>query len=309
MNAPRDPKGIVLAGGTGSRLWPATRATSKHLLAVWDKPMIYYPLSTLLLTGARQILVIVSPGQQEAFRLLLGDGGAFGVEIDYAVQRHPNGIAEAIVIGREFLAGDPCALVLGDNLFHGEGMTASLRRAARRKSGATVFAYPVRDPGRYGVLAFDEAGEPLEIVEKPATPPSNLAVTGLYLYDGSACDRATALRPSARGELEITDLNRSYLEDGLLSVETLEPGCAWLDAGTPGSLLQASQFVQVMEERQGLKVGCPEEVAFRLGLIDGDGLMRRAAEYGGNDYGSYLAALAAQGPAPADIGVRAGAWS
>lgn len=285
-------KGIILAGGTGSRLWPVTKATSKQLLAVWDKPMIFYPLSTLLLAGAREVLVVTEPAQAAAFRALLGDGSALGINIDYAVQPEPGGIAEALLIGRGFLAGEGCALVLGDNLFHGDRLSERLRAAMGRPDGATVFAHPVRDPQRYGVLAFDDRGRPLDIIEKPTAPPSNLAVTGLYLYDGTAPDRAATLKPSARGELEITDLNRSYLEDGRLSVETLGRGCAWLDTGTPASLLQAAQFVQAIEERQGLKVGCPEETAFRLGLIDAEALARRAHAYGGSDYGHYLAALA-----------------
>ena len=285
-------KGIVLAGGAGTRLWPATRAVSKQLLPVWDKPMIFYPLTTLMLAGAREILVITAPDQQPAFRDLLGDGSALGLDIAYAVQERPAGIAQALLIGEAFLAGQGCALVLGDNLFHGDGLQSRLA-AARRHAGATVFVHPVRDPQRYGVLALDAAGRPLEIVEKPARPPSNLAVTGLYLYDADAPKRAAALKPSPRGELEITDLNRLYLEDGLLSVQTLGRGCAWLDTGTPASLLQAAQFVQALEERQGLKIGCPEETAYRLGLIDAAALARRGAACP-NEYGRYLAALAAE---------------
>lgn len=293
-------KGIILAGGEGTRLWPVTKATSKQLLAVWDKPMIFYPLSTLLLAGVRDILVVTGPGQAEAFEALLGDGSAFGVSIAYASQPRPEGIAQALLIGRDFLAGEGCALVLGDNLFHGDRLRERLRRAVRRPAGATVFAHPVRDPQRYGVLAFDGDGAPLDIIEKPASPPSNLAVTGFYLYDGTAPDRAAELRPSARGELEITDLNRSYLEDGELAVETLGRGCAWLDTGTPASLLQAAQFVQAIEERQGLKVGCPEETAFQLGLIDADGLAERARAYGSSEYGLYLAHLAREDGGVAD---------
>ncbi|WP_082832743.1 glucose-1-phosphate thymidylyltransferase RfbA [Thalassospira xiamenensis] len=281
-------KGIILAGGTGSRLWPITHATSKQLLPVWDKPMVFYPLSTLMLAGIRDILIITAKGQTDAFAGLLGDGKQFGINLTYAEQDAPNGIAEALLIGREFLNGEPCALILGDNLFHGDSLGERLRGAAKRHTGATVFVHAVRDPERYGVMAFDSDGQPLDIIEKPSNPPSNLAVTGLYFFDASAPDRVADLVPSARGELEITDLNRSYLEDRELTVEMLGRGCAWLDTGTPASLLQAAQFVYSVEERQGLKIGSPEETAWRLGWIDRDALTRSAGFSAASDYGRYL---------------------
>ncbi|WP_404426541.1 glucose-1-phosphate thymidylyltransferase RfbA [Thalassospira australica] len=281
-------KGIILAGGTGSRLWPITHATSKQLLPVWDKPMVFYPLSTLMLAGIRDILIITAKGQTEAFVGLLGDGKQFGINLTYAEQDAPNGIAEALLIGREFLNGEPCALILGDNLFHGDSLGERLRGAAKRHNGATVFVHAVRDPERYGVMAFDPDGQPLDIIEKPSNPPSNLAVTGLYFFDATAPDRVADLQPSARGELEITDLNRSYLEDRELTVEMLGRGCAWLDTGTPASLLQAAQFVYSVEERQGLKIGSPEETAWRLGWIDREALTRSAGFSAASDYGRYL---------------------
>ncbi len=281
-------KGIILAGGTGSRLWPITHATSKQLLPVWDKPMVFYPLSTLMLAGIRDILIITAKGQVDAFVGLLGDGKQFGINLSYVEQDAPNGIAEALLIGREFLNGGPCALILGDNLFHGDNLGDRLRGAAKRHTGATVFVHAVRDPERYGVMAFDPDGLPLDIIEKPSNPPSNLAVTGLYFFDATAPDRVADLQPSIRGELEITDLNRSYLEDRKLTVEMLGRGCAWLDTGTPASLLQAAQFVYSVEERQGLKIGSPEETAWRLGWIDRDALTRSAGFSAASDYGRYL---------------------
>ncbi|MFH1804525.1 MAG: glucose-1-phosphate thymidylyltransferase RfbA [Pseudomonadota bacterium] len=285
-------KGIILAGGTGSRLWPITHATSKQLLPVWDKPMVFYPLTTLMLAGIRDILIITARGQMDAFVGLLGDGSQFGIRISYVEQPNPNGIAEALLIGREFLAGESCALILGDNLFHGDNLGERLKMAVARPQGATVFVHAVRDPERYGVMAFDGQGLPLDIVEKPAHPPSNLAVTGLYFLDASAPDRVADLQPSERGELEITDLNRTYLDDGLLHVEMLGRGCAWLDTGTPASLLQAAQFVHSVEERQGLKIGSPEETAFRLGWIDGASLTRSAGFCANSEYGRYLGDMA-----------------
>jgi glucose-1-phosphate thymidylyltransferase len=270
-------KGIILAGGSGTRLHPATIASSKQLLPVYDKPMVYYPLSTLMLAGIRDILVISTPQDLPQFRRLLGDGARLGVRIAYAEQPRPEGLAQAFLIGRDWIDGEPCALALGDNLIHGEHLSVTLRAAVARGSGATVFAYEVRDPERYGVVAFDERGRAVEIVEKPTHPRSNWAVTGLYFYDKHVTELAAAIRPSARGELEITDLNRIYLESGQLNVERLSRGCAWLDAGTPDSLLQAATYVQTIQSRTGLLVGCPEEVAFRMGFID-DAELRHAAE-------------------------------
>ncbi len=258
-------KGILLAGGSGTRLHPATLAASKQLLPVYDKPMVYYPLSTLMLAGIRDILVISTPEDLPQFRRLLGDGARFGVRFAYAEQKRPDGIAQAFLIGRDWIAGDACALALGDNLIHADHLSALLRSAAARPQGATVFAYQVRDPERYGVVYFDAAGCAVELVEKPAAPQSNWAVTGLYFYDRAVSEYARAIRPSARGELEITDLNRVYLQAGTLAVEKLSRGCAWLDAGTPDSLLQAATFVQTIQSRTGMLVGCPEEVAFRMG--------------------------------------------
>jgi glucose-1-phosphate thymidylyltransferase len=285
-------KGILLAGGSGTRLHPMTLATSKQLLPVYDKPMVYYPLSTLMLAGIRDILLISTPEDLPAFRRLLGDGTRLGVRFSYAEQPSPDGIAQAFLIGRDWIAGDPCALVLGDNLIHADHLSALLRQAVSRPSGATVFAYQVRDPERYGVAAFDASGRVTGVVEKPAVPPSNWAITGLYFYDALVSDIAARIRPSARGELEITDLNRVYLEAGTLTVERLSRGCAWLDAGTPDSLLQASTFVQTIQSRTGMLVGCPEEVAFRMGFISAGQLLEQANRLGKTELGRLLGELA-----------------
>ena len=280
-------KGIVLAGGTGSRLYPLTRATSKQLLPVYDKPLIYYPLSVLMLAGIRQVLIIATPEDLGGFERLLGDGREIGLEINYAVQQRPEGLAQAFVIGREFIGGDHCALVLGDNLFYGQSFHDMLRAAAARNEGATIFGYPVKDPQRYGVVEFDAAGRVLSLEEKPAQPRSSYAVPGLYFYDNQVQEIAAALRPSPRGELEITDVNRAYLERGQLRVERFSRGFAWLDTGTHEALLQAAQFVQTIEARQGLKIACIEEIAFRKGFIDAAQLERLGRSIN-NDYGRYL---------------------
>jgi len=286
-------KGIVLAGGSGTRLHPMTLVASKQLLPVYDKPMVYYPLSTMMLAGIRDILLISTPTDLPNFRRLLGDGARLGINISYAEQPSPDGIAQAFLIGREWIGGEPCALVLGDNLIHADHLSDVMRRAAARPRGATVFAYQVRDPERYGVVSFDTDGAATEIVEKPPQPKSNWAVTGLYFYDKRVTDMAAAIRPSPRGELEITDLNRLYLEDGSLTVEKLSRGCAWLDAGTPDSLLQAASFVQTIQGRTGMLVGCPEEVAFRMGYISADALAAEAAKLGKTELGRVLSELAA----------------
>ncbi|BAJ80034.1 glucose-1-phosphate thymidylyltransferase [Acidiphilium multivorum AIU301] len=285
-------KGIILAGGSGTRLHPSTLAASKQLLPVYDKPMVYYPLSTLLLAGIRDLLLISTPQDLPQFRRLLGDGGQYGIRIGYAAQPSPDGLAQAFLIGADWLAGEACALALGDNLIHADHLSLALRQAAGREAGATVFAYQVRDPERYGVVTFDDAGRAIDIVEKPAAPASSWAVTGLYFYDRRVTEFARRIRPSARGELEITDLNRLYLDDGSLAVERLGRGTAWLDAGTPDSLLQAATFVQTIQARQGQLVGCPEEVAFRMGFIDADTLRRHAARLGKTELGRVLRELA-----------------
>jgi glucose-1-phosphate thymidylyltransferase len=285
-------KGIILAGGSGTRLHPMTLASSKQLLPVYDKPMIYYPLSVLMLAGIRDILVISTPTDLPQFRRLLGDGERFGIRFTYAEQPRPEGLAQAFVIGRDWLEGEPCALVLGDNLIFADHLSVMLREAAARPEGATVFAYQVRDPERYGVVTMNADNKAIDIVEKPAAPQSNWAVIGLYFYDHRVSDLAARVRPSARGELEITDLNRMYLEEGSLHVDRLGRGCAWLDAGTPDSLLQAATFVQTIQSRQGMLVGCPEEVAFRMGWIDAATLRGHARALGKTELGRVLADLA-----------------
>lgn len=285
-------KGILLAGGSGTRLHPMTLAASKQLLPVYDKPMVYYPLSTLMLAGIRDIMLISTPEDLPQFRRLLGDGSRFGVRFEYAVQPTPDGIAQAFLIGHDWLEGEACALALGDNLIHADHLSALLRAAAARPVGASVFAYQVRDPERYGVVAFNHDGRAVEVVEKPAAPTSNWAITGLYFYDRQISEIAPRIKPSARGELEITDLNRVYLEMGALHVEKLSRGCAWLDAGTPDSLLQAATFVQTIQSRTGMLVGCPEEVAFRMGFIDADRLRDHATHLGKTDLGRALMELA-----------------
>jgi glucose-1-phosphate thymidylyltransferase len=281
-------KGIVLAGGSGTRLHPLTRSISKQLLPVYNKPMVYYPLSSLMLAGIREILVITTPQDQESFQRLLGDGSEFGISIDYAVQPSPDGLAQAFIIGREFVGDSPVSLALGDNIFHGAGFSEALRNAAGQNVGATVFGYQVRDPERYGVVEFDDQGRAVGLEEKPAHPKSAYAVTGLYFYDNQVIDIARCLKPSARGELEITDVNREYLKRGQLRVEKLGRGVAWLDTGTHESLVQASNFIQVVEERQGLMVGCLEEIAYRLRYITGDDLAKLAHAMKGSSYGQYL---------------------
>ena len=285
-------KGILLAGGSGTRLHPMTLAASKQLLPVYDKPMVYYPLSTLMLAGIRDVLLISTPEDLPHFRRLLGDGSRFGIRFAYAEQPRPDGIAQAFLIGRDWIAGEACALALGDNLIHADHLSNLMRAAASRPVGATVFAYQVRDPERYGVVSFDPNGRAVDVVEKPAAPISNWAITGLYFYDKHVSDIAPQIKPSARGELEITDLNRVYLESGTLHVEKLSRGCAWLDAGTPDSLLQAATFVQTIQSRTGMLVGCPEEVAFRMGFIGADTLRDHAMTLGKTELGRVLMELA-----------------
>ena len=288
-------RGIILAGGSGTRLYPITQAISKQLLPVYDKPMIYYPLSVLMLAGIREVLIINTPHEQALFKTLLGDGSQWGMRIEYAVQPSPDGLAQAYLIGREFVDGKPSCLVLGDNIFHGPGLTALLKRADAREHGATVFGYWVRDPERYGVAEFGADGKVVGLEEKPEQPRSNYAVTGLYFYDGRASDFAAALKPSPRGELEITDLNRCYLEEDDLHLEQLGRGYAWLDTGTHGSLLEASNYIQTIEARQGLRVCCPEEIAFHSGWIDAGQLRALAQPLVKNGYGRYLLDLIERG--------------
>ena len=281
-------KGIVLAGGSGTRLYPVTQVISKQLLPVYDKPMVYYPLSTLMLAGIRDILLISTPQDTPRFEALLGDGGSWGIRLRYAVQPKPEGIAQAFLVGRDFIGRDRVALVLGDNIFYGHDLTEALKNAAARERGATVFAYPVNDPARYGVIEFDARGRALSIEEKPRQPKSRYAVTGLYFYDAGVVDIAARLRPSPRGELEITDINRAYLERGELEVVPMGRGMAWLDTGTHEALLEAAHFIETIERRQGLKIACPEEIAYRMGYIDARQLERLAQPMKKNAYGKYL---------------------
>ncbi|NBD95624.1 MAG: glucose-1-phosphate thymidylyltransferase RfbA [Gammaproteobacteria bacterium] len=285
-------RGIILAGGSGTRLYPLTQVISKQLLPVYDKPMVYYPLSTMMQAGIREILIITTPHEQDLFKRLLGDGSQWGIELTYAVQDEPRGLADAFVIGREFIDGHPSCLILGDNIFHGGGMRELLGRASEREHGATVFGYWVSDPERYGVVEMDARGRVLSLEEKPEAPKSNYAVTGLYFYDERACEFAAGLEPSERGELEITDLNRKYLEAGDLTVERMGRGYAWLDTGTHASLQQASSYIETLESRQGLRVACPEEIAFRQGWIGADELLALAEPLTKSGYGDYLRMIA-----------------
>jgi glucose-1-phosphate thymidylyltransferase len=284
-------KGIILAGGAGTRLHPVTLVFSKQLLPVYDKPMIYYPLTTLMLAGIRDILIITTPADQPLFRALLGNGAQFGLSLSYAAQERPRGLADAFIVGRDFIGADQVALILGDNIFYGHGLPEMMAKATARAKGATIFGYVVSDPERYGVLEMDASGKVLSIEEKPKAPKSNYAVTGLYFYDNHVVEIAAAIRPSVRGELEITDVNRAYLERGALHVELMGRGYAWLDTGTHASLIEAAQYVQIIEQRQGLRIACPEEIAFRLGLISAEQLLTAAKAHDKSGYGKYLRAV------------------
>jgi glucose-1-phosphate thymidylyltransferase len=288
-------KGIVLAGGSGTRLYPVTKSVSKQMMPVYDKPMVYYPLSTLMLAGIRDILIISTPRDLPQFQDLLGDGSQWGIALAYAVQPQPEGLAQAFIIGRDFVGTSACSLILGDNIFFGHGLPQELAGAVESGNGATVFAYWVSNPERYGVIEFDREGRAIGIEEKPATPKSHWAVTGLYFYDNRVLDIAAGIRPSARGELEITDVNRAYLEMGELHVQKLGRGYAWLDTGTHGALIEAALYVQIIEQRQGLKIGCPEEVAYNMGFIDAEQVLRTAAALGPSTYAAYLRAVIADG--------------